>query len=488
MRKVALVRGLLMACAAVSWSNAAFAQATTAAQYLVMLKNYGFVDGPGSFSITSGNDNYTFAASSVSNALTQFNAQYPSHTVQQTVLINGVQTVQTVVQNQNVAQTIANSNFADIFGGNAPHSLDIAGSPALLTQYPKLATAPFSGSITFAGVTLNLNFPANSNTLTLNVTGTSINQTFTGTTRAAAITQFETYAQNNQSYLLNQIHNAFAGTTITDPVIGNPQSLTGQMASLANFFGTPVGENDTGVLNQKIDPILAVTAQPQYYTADSLNGFTFQVPLAYSWFNQDDPRYAVTIDMPLSYQKQGPMESYNGGLGVGMRVPLADHWYVTPQAHISAIASVNSQAGGVQYGAIMFSFAASSKYNIYLDDNDLKLSIIDTGGYYHSVPFDIGKLSLNPNIESGIFSNGFTAETPANFTLFGNRATWQGYVLDSRVVGTHSQIAGWDEIGVSFGTADDMTAQTWENLRIGATFSFAREDYKAYELNVTERF
>ncbi len=436
----------------------------TAACSLSTIAKYGFSDGPVAFSITAGTDNYSISANNVTSLVNQFNAEFPGPTA----------------ANQQLTATF----FSDIFGAGGQSNIDF--NQALFTNYPKLATLPMSASMHFDGLILTVAWPANSTTVTASVTGTNILHSATGATRYDAAVAMGQWITANQNTLLNELHNAIAAHTDSDPVIGNPQSLMGSLATTTYSFGSDDGEFSPQTPSSSLSPTFAMSVEPQYYEARGISGTAVRVPLDYTWY-LSDPRYAVTLDLPITYINQGSTNSLDGALGVGVRVPLSDNWYVTPQFHLGAIGALGGDGAG-DYGAALYSLGARSKYNIFLMDDALELSIINAAAFYKSLDIQIGKYSLDPDLESGIFSNGLTAQTDSTRTLFGNPATWQAYFVDNRIVGTHSQISGWDEIGVSYGTRTGMTAQSWENLRFGSSLAFGQAGYRALELNLTVRF
>jgi hypothetical protein len=135
---------------------------------------------------------------------------------------------------------------------------------------------------------------------------------------------------------------------------------------------------------------------------------------------------------------------------------------------------------------VLYSFGIRSKYNIFFGDNEL--SIDNGGGYYKSIDLRIGKVLLAPNIKSGVLKNGLSGETPSSYTLFSNPTTWEAYFLDNRILGTHSLIASWEEFGASFGTAERIATQSFQNFRVGASIAVGDAGYKAIELNLSTHF
>ncbi len=473
MKKSTLALSSVAVCTLLIVSNRADAHmgscgGTPASCTVSILTSNGFYDSPVSMTLTAGTDSFSLSGSNVLNFYNSYTSQFPG---------------------PNMQQQFTAKYFADIFGAGGdtlPHF-----SQQYFTQYPLLNTEAISLAMTVDGVNFSLSTAANSNTIVLNIPQANIHQTFSDTSRYNTLMDFSNWVKTNGNTLINELHNAIASHSAVDTVIGNPQSFVQTLSTATANFGTSSGETTAQGPSPLLNPAFSMMMEPQYYGARGVSGLSMHIPITYTWF-LDDPRYAITLDVPLTYVQQvspgSSVDTFDGAVGIGIRVPLTDHWYVTPQAHLGAVASDDSGTLGLgTYGTMIYSFAVRSKYNIFLDD-DLTLSINNAGGYYHSLSVTIGKYALNPRIETGILSNGVSAETSSGIPLFGNPTSWRAYVLDNRMVGTHSTIPGWDEFGVSFGTEEGVTTQSWENLRFGMSLAVGAADYRAVELNLTVRF
>jgi len=447
------------------------------------LESYGFYDGPMSATITAGSETATFSGSGFVDFVTKFYTLYPD-----TTILNG----QPHPGGTSPTQKFTAQYFPNLFGQNLP--ADLALHPALFTTYPLLNTLPITASATLDGVTISLSAAANSNTVVVDVPKAGIHQSFASTSRYQSLQDLHNYISDNGNELLNSLHNAVAANSAVDPVIGSPQSFVQQLASTTYEFGTAIGEaspaqakSQAGV-GTHLDPAFSMSMEPQYFAADGVDGIAIHVPLDYTWF-LSDPRYAITLDVPLSYVRQNSSDAISGAIGLGIRIPLTDHWYVTPQAHFGAVVSLDRGPFGVgNYGSVVYTLGVRSKYNFFVFDDTIKFSIINSFGYYKSLDVKLKQYTLDPKISTRIYTNGLSAETASDFTLFGAPTAWTAYAQDNRISGTRSLITGWEEFGVSLGTTGRMTKQSWERLQIGLSVALGDSNYRAVQLNVVTQF
>jgi len=251
------------------------AEADDTTDVLGALSSYGFQDGGVSLTINAGNDHFTISGTSIQDAANRLNSQFPGGHP----LID-----------------IEDTLFPDIFGpGNEVSGVDFhttfpspTKSPAaIIASHPILNTIPIFGSLQFAGVDIQLVSAANSNTVTLNIVGTDIYRSFTGTSRTDAFQQLQDYVAANSNLILNELHNANAGATISDPVIGNPHSFLQSLAISNVSMGSDAGEATASGPGERPNPILSMTLEPEYYSAKGLTGFAVRVPVDYTWFFTD---------------------------------------------------------------------------------------------------------------------------------------------------------------------------------------------------------
>lgn len=459
-------------------AQANFCSATTDAQKAACiiqgLNDYGFYDSPMSATITAGGETASFNASGTVDLITKFNTLFPD-----TSMSPGGTTS---------TQKFTKQYFPGVFGTSGAG--DVALHPTLFTNYPLLNTLPITASATIDGVTMTLSAAANSNTIVIDAPKAGLHQSFTGTSRYASLQNLNSYMDNNSSYVLNSLHNAIAAATAVDPVIGNPQSFVQQLSSTTYGFGTAVGEATAAPTKSPadvphLDPVFSMSMEPQYFAADGVDGIAVHVPLAYTWF-LDNPGYAITLDMPLSFVRQNSSDSISGAIGLGVRIPLTERWYVTPQAHLGAVVSLDRGPFGVgNYGSAVYTFGVRSKYNLFAFDDTIKFSIINSYGYYKSLDVKLKKYTLDPKISTNIYTNGLSAETASDITLFGHPTAWSAYAQDNEIAGTHSLVTRWEEFGVNLGTTGRMGKQIWESFQVGVSVAVGDSNYRAVQLNLT---
>ena len=427
---------------------------------------FGIPDGTIQLSATVGSDNFTMSASSLENANNQLETAF------------GVTPGD--VGHCGSLGYFASTYFPDLVGIN----FKVLNA----SQYFQAGTPLFANyaNLTFSidGVAISATLPANSNTLTFAISNSNVVKVFTGTSRDAVQAQFVNWIESNRSVLLNDIEYAIRAQSVTDPVAGNPNSLVSVMAKSDFDAGGGAGEDEDLGPDSHVDNSLTFSPEPERFTVDGANGYVIYLPIKYTYYF-DDPRYALTVDFPLTYVDWGGgNNSYSGSLGIAMRLPALKNWYVTPSFRVGAVGETGM--GGAAYGAALYSFALTSKYNVYHDD--WKFSLNDQIGYYSAFDVRIGDVLLAPNVSNVVYKNGVSAEHPTSAILFDSPTSWSASIVDTHIAGTATRIAQWEELGVDFGTRQTEGSGAWNVFRLGLGFAFGEAGYRAYELTATARF
>lgn len=201
------------------------------------------------------------------------------------------------------------------------------------------------------------------------------------------------------------------------------------------------------------------------YSTYNVNGGGEQVkttslPLSYTWRSDGDARRQVVLSMPIMDAKTGNAHAYNVGVGMAVRVPVGDHWTLTPGVRYSAVASLDrATVSTVASGSLM------STYVIPL--NGFDLAVGNMIALYKTGKFRSGDYSFDPDIKLKMTRNGLMASVPT--TTFGSNTAAEFSLIDTRYLGDKPYVSNSQEIGVTVGTNRNATNRH-SFLRAGVSY------------------
>lgn len=347
-------------------------------------------------------------------------------------------------------------------------------------------TSAATAVMNIRGLTALASFPAGSTTLTFSVPAAGVNVSFTGATRNDSEQQLLDFLTRSGSSLQTKILQQAVASSPVDPVAGNPGSLENVMAAASFAIGTGIGLN--GVPAPAVGPNGTLLQQPNLVTLGgdvgvlNAGGYTSTVvtlPLRYT-IAFADPRWALTLDAPLTYVSTQGDASYFGSFGASLRIPLLTNWYITPTARIGAAGSADLGAAAVEYAG-----GVASRYDMFY--RDLMITLGNGLSVVKTAELSVGDVRVNYDLTNELWNNGLQAEGSLPWTMFGNPTSWQGYVVDTFVTGSKVYVSHYDEIGFTVGTRHGMNAQDWSALRVGVGVAFGAH-FNAYKAGFTYRF
>ncbi len=402
-------------------------------------------------------------------------------TITTLVLVNDAKATDLYTVNVSVTaptQSGGTSGFNNI--SDAISQLQSQNLSSLASTYSDTSAA--SAVMNLRGVTAVATFPLNSTVLNFTVPGAGININFAGATRNQSENMLKDWLLQNQGGLTTQLLQYMAGHSPVDPVAGNPNSLQNTMARDDFVIGTGIGLTAPGL------PSGGLKGQPNLFTLGGEVGYVnsggyssevITLPIRYT-IPFSDERYAVTIDMPLTYvNTQGASTGY-GSFGTSLRIPVLENWYLTPAVRAGAVASLDVGAAAVEYAGSL-----ASRYDIFFDDLQLTIgnaiSLVKVGGV------SAAKVTVNYDMFNQLYTNGLQLEGSLPFTLFGSPTSWQAYVADTFVGGNQVYVEHYDEFGFTIGSRQSPNTQVWDSLRLGTGFAVGAH-YSSYKLALTYRF
>jgi hypothetical protein len=201
------------------------------------------------------------------------------------------------------------------------------------------------------------------------------------------------------------------------------------------------------------------------YSTYNVNGGGEQVkttslPLSYTWRSEGDARRQVVLSMPIMDAKTGNAHAYNFGVGVAVRLPVGDHWTLTPGVRYSAVASLDrATVSTVASGSLM------STYVIPM--NGFDLAVGNMIALYKTGKFRSGDYSFDPDIKLKMTRNGLMASVPT--TTFGSDTAVEFSLIDTRYLGDKPYVSNSQEIGMTVGTNRNATNRH-SFLRAGVSY------------------
>jgi hypothetical protein len=268
--------------------------------------------------------------------------------------------------------------------------------------------SPASLEINLRGIDILSSFAADSTALVVTIPQAGITQTFDGGTRDASIQLLKDSIRDGGDR--HRLLRAYARFSPIDPLAGNPNSLMANMAQSDYLLG-------------RLSPLAGCgccwSSQPllHQFQAGSTIGRTFTkgfdttlvtLPLRYSF--SPDGAWALILDAPVTYLRNGGASSIYSSLGVGLRIPVTCDWSLTPIIRLGAGGTLDLCTSGC-----FFSSGLTSTFNLKL--NRYVFSLTNYAGYVTSVNLWLSGINFSYNLHNYIFKNGLSVTTCAGLLL-----------------------------------------------------------------------
>jgi len=295
----------------------------------------------------------------------------------------------------------------------------------LLPTYTQTSIA--TGNLNYRGLAMTATYATAGTTLRFQVPSIGIDQSFTGTTRDDSQKQLLNFLEKNNSY--GAIEHALVAVSAVDPVAGNPTSLQSRMVGdgFNSAFATTPGQ--TGIQPNSV----GVGLEYGHFTQSSTDIDAYTLPLSYAFNVGPGDKYRLGIDLPLTYTNTQGAQTGAASLGIGLTVPITDHWSLTPRVAAGATGSLDLGSA-----AALWSGSVTSAYQFTYDGFGFVVG--NMLGYSHSLNVALGSYSVDPKIGDGFTKNGAMISIPTS--RFGwNMAMLPGadlqlFATDTRFWGT----------------------------------------------------
>lgn len=320
---------------------------------------------------------------------------------------------------------------------------------------------------------ITISFPQNSTTANLMIPALRVNQDFPAATRPQSLVELAQFLAREN--LTNLVVLAATPSQLTsfNPAAGNATSLTSVMMDRSFTTATGIGGffddiPPPGAETARIPNALTVGGDYEHAWSGGVGIDAFTTPLDYTVFFAD-PRYSLNLDMPLTYLRTSGLDTAQGSFAATFRFPVnaVPHWYLSAGARFGI-----STTPGLSQGVFAYSGTIASLYNIYF--GDYRLAIGNSVGVITTTALHIDGLTGGPVVTNYPIINGLSFEGSLPFTMFDRPASFEAYVADTYFAGDGLYLQHWDEVGINIGTRRRPGEQTWNNFRVGVSYTFGR--------------
>ncbi len=325
------------------------------------------------------------------------------------------------------------------------------------------------------GLPVTLGYGSNSSALLFTVPSLGISETFNGASRDGSKDLFEDYIKQNGDRILRELLRVSA----VDPLAGNPASVQSAMAA-ADF--------DAGV-----DPVydtlppggsFGLGARFGSYSTGAFTQNVLTLPISYSYtFSNYDK---LIVRAPLTYVSVDGAEAYRGMLGLSYRKNIFSRWSLTPSLGYGI-------AGSTDLGSLGHIFSGSLTSDLMLyDGGGFRLNMGNMAGYYLTLPVRLGDYSVDYDLKNTITRNGLLLSMPLGRSLWGQKLSFDVFVIDTRFFGDALYSDNYQEIGISVGplrSADKHEPNVASHpFGLGLKYLTGDKGIDGFELNFGYRF
>jgi len=327
-------------------------------------------------------------------------------------------------------------------------------------------TSAATANLNLRGVPAVATYDANSPVLRIQVPVAGVDRSFNGATRDESQDLFVRWLQSQGGSEVTRVLQASVRLTPIDPIAGNPNAATTQMAvsdfnrSLQASFGERGG--------------LGLGARFGSFTSAGFNSQSFTLPLDYSW--RATERDTLQVDVPLAYTDTEGAASYSGNVGLLYRRRIYDNWSLQASGRLGGAGSVDLGSGTGMYGLginsiLRFDLPAA-----------LRLTIANGISYVSTLPLSVGRYSINYDIANTIFRNGVVLSRDLGVSVAGLPVYGSAFAIDTRFTGSDVFIDNYQEFGVFVSAGRDTT------FGLGVTVMTGAQGLSGFSINTGVKF
>lgn len=322
-------------------------------------------------------------------------------------------------------------------------------------------------------------FAQNSTVLVVTIPQANIIEVFDGGTRDASFTLYKDYIRD--AGVRFKLLRAYAKYSPIDPIAGNPNSLMAQMAQSDYLLGrlTPLSGCDCTCSPQPITHLFQMGLNAERAFSYPYDTSSVTVPVRYSY----SPRrsWAVIIDAPLTYIRNGGASSFYGSLGIATRLPFKNYWAVTPTARVGAGGTLDlCTAGSI--------LSAGVESVLQMKVKSCVLAVTNYAGYYATTNLWLTGINFNYRLENWISKNGVSINTCQGVSFCKRRFNLGFFFIDSYFPTNKLFINHYDEVGINLITTGVNPRLQYDCLTFGFSYTFGQQKYKGFSLNFAYQF
>jgi hypothetical protein len=340
-------------------------------------------------------------------------------------------------------------------------------------------TSPVSLDINLRGLLAFTSFAENSTTLVVNIPHAGITTSFNGGTRDQSLALFKAFLKEGP--FVSKLLKGYARYSPIDPIAGNPNSLMGQMAQADYLIAklSPLSGCDSCWSAQ---PIIHQFQAGAYANRAFSHGFdttSVTLPLRYSY--SPNYRWALVIDAPFTYNRNGGASSVFGSLGIGVAVPITHDWSLTPMIRGGAGGSLDLACAGSFVSA---GFVSLYNYKLW----EQVLSLTNYIGYFSSTNLWLTGINFNYHLHNTIFKNGLSLTSCKELTVCDRALHFKISIEDTYFAGDHLFIRHFDELSIALITNYVNPYIHYDCLSVAIAYQFGEKGYRGYSLNLDYQF
>jgi len=322
-------------------------------------------------------------------------------------------------------------------------------------------------------------FAANSTVLVLTIPEANIVEVFDGGTRNASFLLYKDYVRDAgiKSFILRY----YAKYSPIDPIAGNPNSLMARMAQSDYMLGrlTPLSGCDCSCAAQPKRHLFQAGLNAERAFSYSFDTTSITVPMRYSY--SPSRTWAIILDAPLTYNRNGGASSFYSSLGVAARFPLKNYWAITPIARIGFGGTLDLCTAGTFLSSGLESVV---QYKI----KNCVFAMTNYAGYYTSTNLWLTGINFNYYLRNWILKNGLSINSCKGMTFCGRTVNLGVSFIDSYFVTDKLYINHYDEVGITLITTGVNPRLDYDCLTFGFSYQFGQQNYKGYSLNFAYQF
>lgn len=340
-------------------------------------------------------------------------------------------------------------------------------------------TSPVSINYNLRGILAITSFAANSTTLVVKIPQAGTTTSFTGSTRDESLALFRQYVRDGGTK--NNLLRAYAKYSPIDPIAGNPNSLMAQMAGADYLLGrlSPLAGCDCSYSAQPIAHQFQAGLNAGRAFSKGFDTTIVTLPLRYSYSPAKD--WALILDAPFSYNRNGGASSIYGSLGVALRLPVNDDWSLTSMFRAGSGGSLDLCTSG--------SFISAGIMSVYNQKiQQFVLCMTNYVGYFTTTNLWLTGVNFNYHLQNYVIKNGLALTTCELMNFCKRPLNLSISFVDTYFTKNRLYIKHYDEVGISLIANNINPYLDYDCLILGFNYQYGEKSYKGYCFNLNYQF